>query len=293
MKRTISLFATLLAIPVASFTTNTHPTYVSVPSRRAHSLLDGGHELPGGSRRFQPTSPKTFLSKIDNEGDGDEKLESIEIPLFIKSPVLSQVYPALVSHKEKYGNPNIPLGSTDGKRCKTLRRLHFQNKLSDDEVALLTDMGFRFHSFEDVYYECDFDEMLGKLMDYRAEYDTFQIPKKYEPDPELGAWVTMLRRLYRTKDLPTNQIEKLNDVGFEWISTRKCGSSFMSRYREVFSKLGEATEAGVDVSKLLIEDEELKKWIIGQRVAYENGNLSESRVQYMDEIPGVDWRRID
>ncbi len=66
----------------------------------------------------------------------------------------------------------------------------------------------------------------------------------------------------------------------------------MSKYREVFSRLREAVEAGVDVSTLLMEDEELKKWIIGQRVAYENGNLSESRMQYMDEIPGVDWRKV-
>ncbi len=294
MKRTVSLFAVIMiVIPVASFTTNTHPDYLSMPSRRASSLSrpHGGHKFQVYSLLFQLTSPKTFLSKNDNEGDGDENLKSIEIPS-IKSPVLCQVYPALVKHKEKYGNPNIPLGSTDGKRCKTLRRLHFQNKLSDEEVALLTDMDFRFHSFEDVYYECDFDEMLGKLMEYKVEFHTFQIPKKYEPDPELGAWVTMLRRLYRTNDLPADQIEKLDEVGFEWVSTRKCGSSFMSKYREVFSRLREAVEAGVDVSTLLMEDEELKKWIIGQRVAYENGNLSESRMQYMDEIPGVDWRKV-
>lgn len=216
--------------------------------------------------------------------------KSDDIPSFVVSPVLAQVYPALIAHKAKYGNPNIPLGSTDGKRCKTLRRLHFQNKLSDEEAAHLTELGFRFHSFEDVYYECDFDEMLGKLIAYNDEFQTYQIPKKYEPNPELGAWVTMLRRLHQTNDVPQIQIDKLDAVGFEWISTRKCGSSFMGKYREVLSYLSKVVEAGGDVRELLHEDTDIMKWIDAQRLACENGNLSNSRIQYMDELPGIDWK---
>eukprot|EP00571_Detonula_confervacea_P006197 CAMPEP_0172318818 /NCGR_PEP_ID=MMETSP1058-20130122/35880_1 /TAXON_ID=83371 /ORGANISM="Detonula confervacea, Strain CCMP 353" /LENGTH=271 /DNA_ID=CAMNT_0013033723 /DNA_START=47 /DNA_END=859 /DNA_ORIENTATION=+ len=218
--------------------------------------------------------------------DGDK---TIEIPSFVVSPVLTQVYPALIAHKAEYGNPNIPLGSTDGKRCKTLRRLHFQHKLTEEEASLLTEMGFAFHAFEDAYYECDFEEMMGKLLDYHEEFQTYQIPKKYKPDPELGAWVTMLRRLYRTDDVPKIQIDKLDAVGFEWLSTRKCGGSFMSKYREVLSYLSNIVEAGGDVSELLRDDHDVMKWVDAQRLAYENGNLSDSRVEYLDELPGIDW----
>lgn len=229
------------------------------------------------------SSSRTHCTSLTADTSGD-------IPQSIRSPVLAQVYQALVSHNEKYGNPNIPLGSADGKRCKTLRRLHFQGKLSEDDVALLNGMGFRFHSFEDVYTECDFGEMLEKLMEYHDEFQTFQIPKKYEPDPELGVWVTMLRRLYLTDDLPQDQLDKMNAVNFEWISTRKCGSTFMSRYREVLTQLTDAVDAGEDISQLMSEDEELRKWISAQQSAYENGKLSESRVQYMNDLPGIDWR---
>ncbi|KAL7537052.1 hypothetical protein ACHAWF_005647 [Thalassiosira exigua] len=219
-----------------------------------------------------------------SQSDADR---SNEIPSFVESPVLAQVYPALLAHKEKYGNPNIPLGSTDGKRCKTLRRLHFQNKLSEEEASFLTEVGFLFHSLEDVYYQCDFDEMLDKLKDYHDECGTYQIPKKYEPDPELGAWVTMLRRLHRTHDLPQPVVEKLDAVGFEWISTRKCGSSFMSKYREIFSYLNESEgNAGEHLQK----DQDYVKWIEAQRLARANGNLSDARAQYMDELPGIDWK---
>ncbi len=235
---------------------------------------------------------KNFVGCVQSAVDDADTAASVQIPPFVASPVLEQVYPALIAHKDKYGNPNIPLGSVDGKRCKTLRRLHFQNKLTEEEAAHLTDLGFRFHSFEDVYYECDFDEMLQKLLDYQQEFQTFQIPKKYELDPELGAWVTMLRRLKQKDDLPEEQVSKLDAVDFEWISTRKCGSSFMTKYREVLDKLPEVSDEGdAAVVELLSSDAEIKKWINAQRQVHANGKLSESRVQYMDDLPGVDWRK--
>lgn len=237
------------------------------------------------------TNTKNSACYVQSAVDDTDAASSIQIPSFVTSPVLEQVYPALIAHKEKYGNINIPLGSSDGKRCKVLRRLHFQNKLTEEEAEHLIDLGFRFHSFEDVYYECDFDEMLQKLLDYQQEFDTFQIPKKYEPDPELGAWVTMLRRLKQKDDLPDDQVSKLDAVSFEWISTRKCGSSFMKKYREVLEKLTEAADVGEEaVTELLSNDAETRKWIDSQRQVYENGKLSESRVQYMNDLPGVKWK---
>lgn len=245
--------------------------------------------LPKQTQQWQQHELDFVLQSAVDDENTDTSIR-IQVPPFVVSPLLQQVYPALIAHKEKFGNPNIPLGSSDGKRCKTLRRLHFQNKLSKEEEAHLTGLGFRFHSFEDVYYECDFDEMLKKLLEYQREFQTFQIPKKYEPDPELGAWVTMLRRLKRTDELPGDQVDKLNAVKFEWISTRKCGSSFMSKYREVLNKLKEVADSGGDTAKLLSTDVEIRKWIDAQRTVFDNGKLSESRVQYMDELPGIDWK---
>jgi hypothetical protein len=65
----------------------------------------------------------------------------------------------------------------------------------------------------------------------------------------------------------------------------------MKEYREVLSYLSKVVEAGGDVKELLHEDNHfILKWVTAQRLAYENGNLSESRVKYMDELPGIDWR---
>ena len=52
-----------------------------------------------------------------------------------------------------------------GKRCQTLRRLAFQKKLIDEEINLLTEMGFRFNTLEEVYGEADFDDCLQRLVE--------------------------------------------------------------------------------------------------------------------------------
>jgi hypothetical protein len=205
------------------------------------------------------------------------------VPSFIASPVLQQVYPKMLEYKQKYGHPNIPLGSSEGRQCYTLRRLQIQQKLSDEEVSLLKNLGFRFDSLEDVYYEFDFDDMFDRLLAYEAEnHNTYQIPKKYPNDPELGAWVTGLRRLGNdvVKD---EHAQRLNEVSFTWVSTRKCGSKFMKQYRELVERVGEHGRED------LVGDEPIQKWIAAQRLVRKRGELSDTRFHYMQELLGEDW----
>ena len=158
-------------------------------SRHAQAFLVASTILITASSAFQTISVvlsrRSFATSLSFSVQEDDARPQ-QLPSVIQSPVLAKVYPAILAHNQKHGNPNIPLGSENGKRCKTLRRLAFQNKLTSDELQILTELGFRWNSFEDVYTECDFDEMREKLMAYHDEFDTFQIPKKYEPDPELG-----------------------------------------------------------------------------------------------------------
>lgn len=220
-----------------------------------------------------------------------------KVPSFVQSPVLQKAYPAMIAHMENYGNPNIPLGNPDGKRCQTLRRLAFQKKLIDEEINLLTEMGFRFNTLEEVYEEADFDDCLQRLVEYENEFQTkFQIPKKYNPDPELGAWVTMIRRLGRD-NIEASRREKLDEINFAWVSTRKCGSSFMKNYRSlkerVYACCDESNQEVIDPVGLdaVLTDADVKKWIDAQREAATLGNLSEPRCEYLDKLPGFDWRQ--
>lgn len=206
------------------------------------------------------------------------------------SPVLKQHCGELVAWKETYGHPNIPLKNDGGNACQILRRLHVQLKLNDDEVEWLDSIGFRWHSIEDVYRFADFDDMMGRLLVYEKARpnNNFQVPKKCPEDPELGAWVTGIRRLGKDGVNPDHE-RRLVDVNFAWKSTRKCGSKFMSQFRE-WTKQVELR--GVEA---VLEDDPTNNvvaWIQAQQQALKKGKLSQTRVQYMGLLFGERWTTI-
>jgi hypothetical protein len=221
------------------------------------------------------------------------------------SPVLQQVYRNMLQHVAEFGNPNIPLGTSTGRQCQTLRRLHIQQKLTIVEVQALDDLGFYWHKLEDVYYTGDFNDLLQRLKDYQAmmlaknvdsqnggdEVDLFP-PKKYPTDPELGAWVTGIRRVGRDGVRPEHLTALENQVNFAWVSQRTCGSKFMQQYRAVLQRLEDIKDENEKKSALLHE-EPIQQWVYAQRETAARGGLSETRLHYMETLLGEDWRTVD
>ena len=287
----------LTMVDVSPFVTSPHFRFLSQPHCEGKP-----HRLPSAFLTFQ--HQPLFVAP--------ESLASV--PRCITSSVLAQVYPYLLQWRDEYGHPNIPLGTPQGRMCQTLRRLQIQQKLTDDEVKLLQDIGFRFASLEDVYHEFDFDVMLEKLVAYeQREQNNYQIPKKYAPDPELGAWVTGIRRVMAAQNRNKNDdqqlqtpqqqhqgvvdphhIQRLDAIGFSWISERKCGSKFMSQYRELVTQLNNVDAAEEEEESTMKRDEILQQekvqtWIAAQREARRRGGLSDTRFHYMQQLLGDDW----
>lgn len=209
-------------------------------------------------------------------------------PNYVSSPVLRNVYPALIDNIREYGHCDIPLGNNDGKNCKTLRRLHFSKKLAKEDSDLLKSLGFRFASFDDIIAEADFDDCFGRLIEHERQHKTgYQIPKKCKEDPELGAWVTGLRRL-GPDGVAAEHREQLDSVGFAWISSRKCGSSFMKNFRPVRDALL-GDDGGLET---VLANAEMLKWLRSIAKTYQKGNLVQERVEYMDQLIGLDWRSL-
>lgn len=212
----------------------------------------------------------------------EEQGESV-IPVEVTTKSLRQIYPAMIEHKAKYGNPNIPLGTTEGRQCNLLRRMQIQGKLTDDEVKHLKELGFIFHALEDVYKQLDFDEMVPRLLAAKKEYGSLDIPKKYPQDPELGAYVTGVRRLGKDRVDPEHVV-RLDGIAFVWISSRKCGSKFMNQYRDIQLRLQDG-ENETEVFK----DPEVIKFVRAQKEAHRKETLSETRVEYMTRVFGNEW----
>ena len=225
--------------------------------------------------------------------------EKFVVPDVVENDVLKQVYGAMLLHRQEFGNPNIPLGTVEGKKCKTIRSLYQKKKLTDGEVELLMKIGFNFSDLENVYHEADFDDIVRRLKKYKEENpeNGMQIPKKYKRDPELGAWVTMARRL-GPNGVGDERREILDEIGFAWKSTRKCGSVFMKNFRQIREKLEQqyvetltGIETGCCGAEVIKSDPELAKWLSAQKEAHKFGKISEARIKYLEQLKsfGVDW----
>ena len=271
--------------------TATRSTPTLITTSRSTTFGGGGGGGGSGSDSVLLYYRPEHDSPQEQQPEEQEKEETI---LEFASPVLQKLYPSLLSYKERYGHPNIPLGTKEGRACDTIRRLHIQNKLQDKpDIEFLNNIGFRFHSLEDVYKYSDFDDLFTRLINYENEYHTnYQIPKKYKLDPELGAWVTGIRRLSKVENgLDPKHVERLNSISFSWISTRKCGSKFMLQYRELQTLLEEDNTRSVD--DIINDDPKIKLWIHAQQEASKRGTLSETRTHYMNDMFGTSWLTTD
>jgi len=264
-------------------------------SPQSHSSVAKYATAPTGfsTLSYAPENDDNF-SRVSAAGSADrqqrreqQQLEINRLREGFHSPVLKKHCGDIVQWKEIYGHPNIPLKYQGGKACQILRRLKVQHKLMDEEIAWLEEIGFRFHSLEDVYRFVDFDELLARLLKYEEEHpnNNFQVPKKCPEDPELGAWVTGIRRLGKDGVKPDHE-RRLCEIGFVWKSTRKCGSKFMNQFRE-WTKEVEAR--GVET---VLEDPKAVAWIQAQQLALKRGTLSQTRVQYMGQLFGERWTTI-
>jgi hypothetical protein len=217
-----------------------------------------------------------FFSAADEEGSNKKEED-------IQSPVLQSVWPDMLRHIHDHGHPNIPLGNAAGRNCQTLRRLRVQNKLVESDIKRLTAAGFTWHSLEDVYQqEKDrFEEFVDRLTEYAATHDGDLSPaKKYVKDPELGAWVTGLRRLGPDRVDPKHAAT-LNDLGFSWTSPRACGSAFMKQYRGVRDRLAK--------DESVWEDATVQRWVRAQQEAADR--MTETRKHYMEQLLGPAWKQ--
>ncbi|MGK3736031.1 MAG: hypothetical protein ACI90V_002873 [Bacillariaceae sp.] len=267
---------------IAAVVVKSNLNSVAIPLNYARGGDDNTDDLIPQTQTPQAQSPS-----LPSSSSSPKKFASIELESSFTSPVLKQVYVQLLEWKEKYGHPNVPLKNDGGKACNVLRRLHVQKKLTDDEVEWLDSIRFKFHSFEDIYRFANFDEMLIRLIEYEKNNpnNNFQVPKKCPEDPELGAWVTGIRRLGMDGINPDHE-RQLTEIQFTWKSTRQCGSKFMIQYRDYVEQVE------LKGRETILNDPSTTVWIQAQQQALKRGTLSQTRVQYMGEVFGDRWTTI-
>jgi len=281
-KLVLSILVRVLLLPRAI------SAFVTVSITPYNSVLLQQKQRQWGNNQHQCFKPEPlFVSSStmrDNAVSSD--YENYDTTIILSS-TLRQLFPKLIAWKQQYGNPNIPLGASDGRQCQLVRRLHIQQKLTAGEVELLEDIGFTFQlSLEDLYYDANFEKMFTRLAEYQKLHpDGPPIPKKYRPDPELGAWATGLRRLGADR-VEIQHVTSLNSIQFQWTSPRSCGSKFMIEFRDIAQR---AQQHKTNKEDYIKETPDILQWIQKQRKSRMNSKMSETRYHYMVDLLGDKW----
>jgi superfamily II DNA or RNA helicase len=122
-------------------------------------------------------------------------------------------FKSLCDYKALHGHCNVPTkykeNPTLGGWVGTLRGLKRQNKLPDDKIKRIEEIGFVW-SPHDKAWDTNF-EILCK---YREVHGHCDVKKGFEDNPALAIWVASQRA--RKKRLSDKQIQRLEEIGFDW-----------------------------------------------------------------------------
>jgi hypothetical protein len=92
------------------------------------------------------------------------------------------------------------------------RTKYFDGSLRQDRKDRLNSVGFVWQVTKFVPWE----DMYRRLIYYKQQFGTTQVPRPYKDDPALGYWVYNQRQKCKKKE----RIKLLNDIGFVWSTNR-------------------------------------------------------------------------
>jgi hypothetical protein len=123
------------------------------------------------------------------------------------------------------------------------------------------------------------NKIFQRLVTYKKEHKSINIPQRYAADPTLGNWVHEQRKIYSKKELSIDRTNRLESVGFVW-------NALEVQWMEMYSRLVEYKNhnKSTRVPCFYTEDLPLGMWVSTQRRVYNNGNLSKKRFDLLNSI---------
>jgi hypothetical protein len=194
----------------------------------------------------------------------------------------NEMFRQLVAYKKEHKSTSVPYNyQADPKLGNWMyaqRTNHKNDMIAQNRVDLLNSVGFVWRMLEILPW----DEMFQRLVRYKMEHNSTNVPQRYIADPKLGGWVHMQRHLYSKKELSIERINRLESIGFFWDPR---DAKWMEMYQKLvaYKKQYNSTQ----VPREYIKDHSLGNWVSNQRQVYNNtamGVLSKKRLELLNSI---------
>ncbi|MEB2690595.1 DEAD/DEAH box helicase [Chlamydia suis] len=158
------------------------------------------------------------------------------------------------------------------------RRCFKEGMLAEDKVARLEEIGFVWDVLKEAW-----EENFLELQRFREEFGHCKVPHRYPQNPDLGSWVSVQRKTFKSSELSEDRIARLEEIGFVWdVLEEEWEKNFLElqRFRE--------EHGHCNVPHKYPKSPQLSVWVSNQRKDFKKGDLSEDRIARLEEI-GFVW----
>ena len=132
--------------------------------------------------------------------------------------------------------------------------------------------------------ERQWDDLFQRLQNFHQKFGHCHVPRQYEEDPQLGAWLNTQRKFFRKGRLRQDRKERLESIGMEW------GLPKHVVWDNMFNQLLEyrAEYDNCLVPRGYQQNPKLANWVQNQRRAFKNGTLGKVRRSKLKCL-GFEW----
>lgn len=206
-------------------------------------------------------------------------------------------YLELVKYQKRFGHCRVPQNWKENNSLahwvKAQRMDYANGELHGDRIVLLEKIGFEWKVDRSTW-----EQRFSDLCAYKERFGNTRVPKTWAENRLLASWVIRQRHLNRKKRLGSELIERLNAVGFNWdgrVDQRahaRPRANLDTQWSTMFERFKAYAELnGVESVRVVdVETKKLNRWMLYQRQALKKGELSETRINALNEL-GFIWQR--
>jgi len=206
------------------------------------------------------------------------KLNDIGFVWVANGSAWEEMFHQLLEYEDEHRDTLVPAEYPDnpqlGNWIRVQRRNGNANKLAEERVDKLNEIGFVWNPLEDSW-----NEMLQQLMKYKEEHGDTLVPAKYPDNLQLGIWVYSQRQNRKKNSLASERVDKLNEIGFVWEPLEAAWQSKYNKLNTFYKRYGHTKiPMGGD------GDEELYYWCMRQRHSKSTCSLPRHRNDQLKRI---------
>lgn len=190
------------------------------------------------------------------------------------------------NYSEEYGNLSVPKNyrtKTDfplGIWIQRQRSLYKNNKISEDRIKRLTDVGMNWNPD-------NWESRFNLVKQYYEEHGNINISQKEVIQGVwLGKWIVSQKKAMKEGKLTHEQIEMLKTLPMEEVGRKD--NRWWSMYEEAKKYYLEFGNLNIPMDYLTSSGKKLSDWIIRQRRNYRLGKMPSEHKEKLDEI-GFIW----